>query len=182
MKEFGYQGESKVNGAVLKAYLAAFGPYQQRGEQTLCRKFGVEQIEGRPDAWYPLASFFWALGEFQKQFGREFMRKIGQAIFTNAVFPPDIDTLAKAMSMIDTAYYMNHQTAPDEIGHYHWEPLSATSGRMTCDNPYPCHFDFGILETIAKTFCARAKVTHVDDGVCRNRGGDHCTYLVEWEA
>jgi hypothetical protein len=181
MKEFEYQGGGKVNGAVLKAYLSAFGPYQKRGEQVLCKQFGVDEIIGAPDAWYPLPEFFKALAEFQKQFGQEFMRKVGQGIFANAVFPPGIDSLEKAMAMINEAYYMNHQIEPGAIGGYQWKQDGPGKGTMVCDNPYPCHFDFGILEVIAKTFNPKAKVTHVEGGACRHKDGDSCTYLVEWE-
>ncbi len=181
MKEFDYHGEARVTGAVLKAYLSAFGPYQKRGENVLCKYFGVDELVGDASVMYPLTEFFKALKEFQEQFGREFMRKIGQGIFANAAFPPDIDGVEKAMSIINDAYYMNHDAKPGEIGGYHWTRESDHSGRMTCDNPYPCHFDFGIFEVIAKTFCPTARVTHDDQGPCRHKDGDKCVYLIEWE-
>jgi hypothetical protein len=180
MKEFEYQGETKVTGVVTKAFLAAFGPYVKRGEQVLCRRFGVDEIRGDTETWYPLIPFLQAMKEFQDQFGLDFMRKIGQFIFTNAVFPPGIDSVEKGMSSINQAYYMNHQTKPGEIGGYHWKPGQGNQGEMICDNPYPCSFDLGIIETIARHFAAGARVTHDDSKPCRHKGGDSCTYKVEW--
>lgn len=180
MKEFDYNGDTMVNGAVLKAYLSAFGPYHRRGEQVLCKYFGVKEIKGDPDSLYALAQFLKALDEFQKQFGQEFMKKVGEGIFANAVFPPGIDSVDKAMASINQAYYINHKTKPGEIGGYHWQKLSENKGVMMCDNPYPCKFDQGILEVIARTFSPNAKVRHDDEKGCRNKNGLACSYVIEW--
>lgn len=181
MKEFDYHGDTQVNGPVMKAFLAAFGPYVKRGEQVLSKQFSVPEISGSPDAWYPLSGYMKAMEDFQRQFGQEFLRKIGQFIFTNAVFPPGIDSLEKGLSSVDTAYHMNHKfTGAPDIGHYLWKIEGSRQGLMICDNPYPCSFDLGIVETIAKQFKPKATVTHDDQKPCRHTGGDSCTYLVAW--
>jgi hypothetical protein len=180
MKEFEYQGDTKVAGGVVKAFLAAFGPYVKRGEQVLCKRFGVAELDYSETSFYPLPEFLEAMREFQKQFGQEFLRKIGQAIFANAAFPPGIDSVEKGMGMLDQAYYMNHQTQPGEIGGYHWKSQGANRGVMVCDNPYPCSFDHGIVETISGQFAPTAHVTHDPTQSCRHQGGESCTYVVEW--
>jgi hypothetical protein len=50
---------------------------------------------------------------------------------------------------------------------------------MSCDNPYPCAFDLGIIETIASRFEKTSRVEH-HAGTCRHRGDDVCHYRVEW--
>ena len=90
-----------------------------------------------------------------------------------------IDTAAKAMSVIDVAYYMNHnEAAKGRIGNYRWT-AEANGGLMYCDNPYPCPFDIGILDTIARRFAPGATVEHLP-GSCRLEGGTACTYRVRW--
>jgi hypothetical protein len=180
MKEFDYNGDTKVMGGVLGAFLEAFGPYRKRGEQVLYKSFGVEEIGFSEKDWYHLGKFLDSMAEFQKQFGLEFMRKMGQGVFANAVFPPGIDSLEKGMAMINEAYYMNHDTSPEEIGSYKWEQQSDNKGIMVCDNPYPCAFDHGIIEVISSTFAPEAKVTHDDSKPCRHKDGDSCTYIIEW--
>ena len=180
MKEFDYDGDSMVNGAVLKSFLAAFGPYVKRGEQVLIKKFGISELKGGETDFYPLTLFLNAMDEFQKQMGRDFMRKIGREIYSNAVFPPDIDTMAKGMAMVNQAYYMNHETTPGEIGGYNWTLSSDNSGVMVCDNPYPCSFDFGIMEGLAMQLAPEAKIVHDDEKECRHKGGNTCSYTVEW--
>jgi hypothetical protein len=179
MKEFEYQGTTTVAAGVLKAFLAAFGPYVKRGEQVLCKRFGVAELNYDEGSFYPLPQFLESMDEFQRQFGQEFLRKIGAAIFATAAFPPGIDSVEKGMGMLNQAYYMNHQTKPGEIGGYHWQTLGEKRGRMTCDNPYPCSFDLGIIETISKQFASTAKVIH-EPGDCRHNAGGSCSYLVEW--
>ena len=54
---------------------------------------------------------------------------------------------------------------------------------MVCDNPYPCAFDRGIIEAAAKRFAAQSflvNAVHDDSCDCRNRGGESCTYHVNW--
>lgn len=181
MKEFNYGGDTLVMAPVTKAFLAAFGPYQRRGEQVLCKYFEVTEVSGNPEVWYPLTSFLKAMAEFQRQFGQEFMRKIGQFIFSNAVFPPGIDSLEKGLGSVDQAYHMNHKfsSSPD-VGNYLWKIEGSKQGLMICDNPYPCSFDLGIVETIAKQFEPAAVVVHDDQKPCRHTGGESCTYIVTW--
>ena len=120
------------------------------------------------------------MAELQDQFGSAFMRKVGSFIFDKAVFPPGIETVTKGMELIHTAYHMNHSAdAKGRIGGYHWASTGERAGTMVCDNPYPCAFDVGIIETIARRFEPAAHVLHVPEG-CRHDGAEACQYKVEW--
>lgn len=181
MKEFECADpELKVSNGVVNAFLAAFGPYKSRGQKVLSRHFGVETLSSDPAAWYPLAKFFEGMRELQDQMGQDFLFKVGSFIFGNAAFPPGIDSVEKALASIDQAYKMNHdERAKQHIGSYRWVPDGDRQGRMVVDVPYPCSFDLGIVTSIAQRFQPGAKVRH-DDGHCRQKGGDSCTYLVGW--
>lgn len=183
MREFECRDQTiTVGRGVVDAFVAAFGPYKVRGERVVCRHLGVDGLgtDGAPDAHLPLHRFFGAMAELQGQFGGPFMRRVGSFIFDKVVFPPNIDSIEKAMTVIDTAYHMNHSTnAAGRIGRYHWRSVGRTRGSMTCDTPYPCAFDLGIIETIARRFELEALVVH-EPGPCRHRGDDTCSYDVEW--
>ena len=84
------------------------------------------------------------------------------------------------MRLLNDAYYSNHTNATGKIGGYHWTGTSDVEGTMLCDNPYPCAFDVGILETISKRFAATATVTHEEPEACRHSGGERCRYRVRW--
>ena len=181
MREFDCSDERiQVRRGVVDAFVAAFGPYKARGERVVCRHLGIESIGTDPEGWFSAPRFFSAMAELQDQFGSPFMRKVGSFIFDKAVFPPGIDALTKGMEVVDTAYYKNHSDeAKGRIGGYHWHPGTARAGKMICDNPYPCAFDLGIIETIARRFEPSAAVVHVA-GACRHEAGDACSYAVEW--
>jgi hypothetical protein len=181
MREFESPDASyEVNRPVVEAFLAAFGAYKSRGEKVACRHFGIESLGADASAYYRLQHHLDAMKELQEQFGNAFMRKVGAQIFDNAVFPPGIDSVEKGLAMVNVAYYMNHRNVPEGgIGGYHWTAETEHRGVMVCDNPYPCAFDLGILETIAKRFAPAAKVTH-EAGSCRHEGGLACRYVVEW--
>lgn len=181
MKEFACPDVGiTVSRGVIDSFVAAFGAYRARGEKVVARYVGTTAMNADPNAQFPLLRFLAAMSELQDQFGGPFMRKVGSYIFDNAVFPPGIDTITKGLELVNTAYYMNHsKEAEGRIGGYHWKATGPRSGRMTLDNPYPCAFDMGIIETIARRFEPTAKVEH-EPGSCRHEGGELCTYRVEW--
>jgi len=181
MKEFKCDVEhAKVNGSSVSLYLSAFGSYIKRGQQTLCRYFGVDELSDDLNTWYSLSKFLEAMEEFQKQFGQELIHKMGSVVFEKAVFPPELDSVEKAMQMANMAYYMNHQCEEGEIGGYSWEKTSDNSGIIVSDSPYPCAFDQGLLESMVKKFAPDGKVDHDDSKPCRHQGDDSCTFLISW--
>ena len=109
---------------------------------------------------------------------------IGTKIFDNAVWPPDLDNIQKALASIDVAYHMNHRNG--RIGNYKLVSFDGEkkTAKLVCDNPYPCDFDKGIITAIARTFkpttSTIANVVHDDTEPCRKKGADSCTYSVTW--
>jgi hypothetical protein len=180
MQEFDYKGDAKVLGQILKRILEGFGSYVDTFQEDLCKSLGVEKIGYTENDWYELSKFLNTLAEFQKRFGRDFIKNVGKGVFTNAPFPPGIDSVEKGMSMTNEAYYMNHQASPGEVGSYIWTQESDNKGVMFCDNPYPCAFDYGLLEGISQTFSPNAMVFHDNTKPCRQKGGDSCTFIVQW--
>jgi hypothetical protein len=77
---------------------------------------------------------------------------------------------------------MNHRGLGPVPAHTYAQ-LSARSGQMVCENPYPCEMDLGMLEGIAERFLPkdslRVQVTHVP-GECRRQQAERCTYLIHW--
>jgi hypothetical protein len=181
MREFQVNaGTAAVNGKVVETYMAAMGPYAGRGEQVLKRNLGVEKLVYDGTTFYPLDQFLKTLEEFQAQLGQPFLKAMGKFVLTKAEFPPDITSLEQALSMLNIAYYMNHQCAPGDIGSYRWQQVSDRGGVMTCDNPYPCAFDQGLLETLAARFAPGATVAHDPADGCRHQRGDACAFTISW--
>ena len=121
-----------------------------------------------------------ALKQIAYTVGPHTLYNIGTKIPENAIFPPGIDSLEKAFESIDIAYHMNHRGG--EIGDYKF--YKSTDGRFhyNCTNPYPCEFDRGIIEGLARKFTSEGHfltVRHDDSAPCRDRGDDSCTYDIQ---
>jgi hypothetical protein len=169
-----------VAGPVIETFLIALGAYRARGEKVVARTMRAAHLDTAPGRFYPLQNYLDVLAEFQKQFGEGFLQRMGSHIFEKAEFPPGIDSLESALAAIDVAYNMNHENAKGKIGGYCWKPNGERDGVMVCDNPYPCSFDVGILETVARRFQPGATVVHQRKERCRHVGGESCSYHVEW--
>jgi hypothetical protein len=71
------------------------------------------------------------------------------------------------------------------IGHYSYKKISDDVAEIICDNLYPCDFDRGIIEAMARKF----KPIHtivitelVETNGCRKRGGESCLYRIFWKS
>ena len=132
--------------------------------------------------WYSQQAWLNAFKVISEQMGSNLLYSIGYKIPENAKFPDSIDTIQKALGAIDIAYHMNHRNG--EIGHYTFEPAGGQSGRMICENPYPCDFDKGIITAMARKFKPEGsfsvKVEHAQEGPCRKNGDNACVYIVSW--
>jgi hypothetical protein len=162
----------EVNGRTILATVAGVGEFTL----DFFKAQGIAEID--PQGWYPQQAWLDVL----KQLNEEgiAMTLAGMSIPKNADFPPGIDGLPDALAAIDVAYQMNHRNG--DIGEYKFERLSANHIRLTCRNPYPSDFDYGIIYQMALEF----EAPHVDavverDGApSRLKGDDACVFNVRW--
>lgn len=182
MKEFDLQDEDVlVKGGVLTAFLEAFGAYRSRGERVLARHLDLEKgAEISQAKLYPCHQLLAGLRELQEQFGPAFMQRVGQFLYERVEFPSELETYESGLMSSGPVYLENHVNAEGKIGNYRYEKLGPRSGRMICDNPYPCAFDKGIYLGMAKNFGVEATVTHEEDEPCRRDGGERCILRIEW--
>jgi hypothetical protein len=166
----------EVNGQTVRAIVEGLKPFEMLALRILST-YGI--VDPRPDQWYPQQAWLDAFKHISAKIGAS-LYKIGQQIPENAEFPPDIDTVEKALASIDVAYYMNHRGG--EIGTYGCEKVDEQRIKMVCRNPYPCDFDRGIITAMAVRFAPNnnVKVIHDDSLPCRKKGDDSCTYWVTW--
>lgn len=150
----------------------------------------------KPGMWYPQQSWLNAFEVIAKKIGANTLFLIGMKIPENAKFPPQIDSIEKALPAIDVAYHMNHRIngellfnpangqMKEGIGHYGFKKTGEKEAVMECNNPYPCDFDRGIIEAMAKRFKPQGtilvSITHSDNMPCRKNGADSCTYKIKW--
>lgn len=132
------------------------------------------------EEWYPQQSWLNSFKEIAESIGTYALYCIGVTIPDNAQFPPAIDSLEKALASIDIAYHLNHRGG--EIGYYKFLKDVDGSLHFICNNPYPCEFDRGIIEGVARKYITAEQlvlVKHDDTAPCRDKDADSCTYHLE---
>ena len=172
-----YSSGVTVNGETVLSVVNGMGSFRDTALDILARH-GIKNPQSAQ--WYNQQAWLDAFQEINQKIGVNTLYKIGLSIPENAKFPPGINDVEKALGSIDVAYHMNHRGG--EIGHYGFARLAPTQATMTCRNPYPCDFDRGLIEAVARRFKpagAMPKVTH-NPGQCRKTGAESCTYLVSW--
>ena len=184
---------AEVNGETILSVVAGMGSLKEKAYDILAKN-GISQPQ--PGQWYSQQAWLDSFKTISLSYRPITLVCIGRKIPANAIFPPEINTIDKALQAIDVAYHMNHRIegiplfSPstsemrEGIGHYHFKMLASNRAAVICDNPYPCDFDKGIVDEMAFIYKpagnTKLSVTHEEPGPCRNHGGESCTYIVEW--
>lgn len=169
----------EVNGQTVLTIVNGMDIFKKRAYQILAEN-GIR--DPKPGKWYSQQAWLNAFKTIAQSIGPYTLYRIGSKIPENAQFPPEIDSIEKALASIDVAYHMNHRKG--EIGHYNYEKTGERTAQFVCNNPYPCTFDKGIIEAMGRKFkpkdSTNVLVKHDDTAPCRNKGADSCTYMVRW--
>ncbi|HTJ50370.1 MAG TPA: hypothetical protein VL443_13010 [Cyclobacteriaceae bacterium] len=176
-----FQEGVEVNGQTVLAIVNAL----EAGKVTrfkILSKHGI--VDPQPLDWYSQKLWLDAFREISETFGVHTLFAIGEAIPQNAIFPPEINDLKKALESIDIAYHLNHRGG--EIGHYTLTSFEENKklAIMVCNNPYPSEFDRGIITTMVKKFVPRGSLIY-DVQLDRTKetrldGAESCTYIITW--
>ncbi len=152
------------------------------------------QYQILPKEWYLLSDKITILQTVLERIGPSSLRKVGEKIPENAIFPTEINDIHKAISAINIAYHMNHRKAgkimfdaetgkiTDGIGYYGYEAVEGENKIISvCENPNISEYDEGILKAMAKRFEPMARVTLDPNKPTRRTGGDSCTFIITWK-
>lgn len=146
-----------------------------------------------PSEWVPMKAWVALAHGLVREAGPAAVYAAGLRMMEHALWPPHIHDIESAMLSLDVAYHMNHKKGGvvmfdpatgrmlEGIGHWTIHRVQGTRRiDATCDSPYPCDLDRGIVTGAAIRFSPRASVVHERDGTCRNKGDASCTYQVAW--
>jgi hypothetical protein len=155
MAEFvSFDPNVEVSGQSMLCVVAGMG----KSAKPLLEKYGLDKLEA--DKWYklqPILDFYKEISLAKSSLLN--LHSTGLKVPDFAVFPPDIDSIQKAMLSLDEAYHMNHRGG--EIGHYRPTTVSTHQIDIHAETPFPCDLDYGIIPTLffgwAVVFSRRAQ-------------------------
>ena len=171
----------EINGQTILAMVEGVSRFSNEYRETVreaLEEHGVVDPE-RGD-WYPQAAWLNAFGELADDLEPHILDRIGEQIPDAADWPSGISGVKEGLRSIDDAYHQNHRGG--KIGHYRFEDGQDRTGRVVCDNPYPCPFDRGIIRAVARQYSPVEGFVFVEEtgDECRRDGGEKCTYTVHW--
>jgi len=176
-----FDSHVEVIGQTVLSVITAL-PAGQDSRKEILARHGIQV----PDAstWYAQKDYLNAFKEIAENVGPHTLFSIGKSIPEDAIFPPQIDSLEKALQSIDIAYNMNHRGG--DIGYYKLTHFDAKNkiARFECKNPYPSEFDRGIITTMVRKFrpadSFRDSVVLDTTKPTRLKGADSCSYTITW--
>lgn len=193
MAEFvAFNASIEVNGQTILSVLDGMAGFETSAKSILAKN-GINNPV--PDEWYPQQAWLNAFKEISSSIGERTLINIGMKIPENAQWPPNVNSLETAFASVDIAYHMNHRingeplfnpdtgTMKEGIGHYGYEKTGDKEITMTCENPYPCAFDKGIIKSVANKFKPLGAKVNLKEAVttgCRSKGLNRCTYVISW--
>ncbi|HIJ89391.1 MAG: hypothetical protein OEV89_00850 [Desulfobulbaceae bacterium] len=167
----------EVRGEAVLAFVNGMRGFKKKALDIL-QENGIANPEN--GNWYSQQAWLNAFKKIAEDVGPYTLYCIGARIPEDAQFPSGIDSLEAALASINTAYYMNHRGG--KIGNYTFQKSLDGSFSFTCDNPYPCEFDRGIIEGIGRRFIPEGShltCKHDNSAPCRDKGAASCTYRLE---
>lgn len=139
---------------------------------------GISNLE--PDEWYPLEDYLRALDAIDDEVGSQTIESIGETIPEQAEWPPEVDGPVEGLESVGGAYDMNHRGG--DVGFYEVEAIDDSTARVSCENPYSCALDRGILRGTTEKFTGPIAIVNLEEvgDSCRENGGGHCVYELSW--
>ncbi len=168
----------EVRGVVVLSLVSVMGAFRSISLDAL-KKNGI--VDPQPDEWYSQQAWLDSFKVIAERVGPNTLYQVGRQVPQQYTYPLGIDSIEAAMSDLDDAYRKSHRGG--EVGHYRFQILGLDVGRMTCDNPYPCDFDRGIISALAERFeppGSLIDVRHEEDAPCKKLGALSCIYTISW--
>jgi hypothetical protein len=169
-----YSPQAEVNGTAVLSVISAVDPWLR----PVLDRCGFATVDSQ--AWYPQQRFLDALQTIESQ-GGDILVQIGMKLMDATILPQEIQKMEDALLHLDWIYRRYHRNDRES----RWQVTMDVSGCATCVSctAYPPDLEYGMLYALARRFRPRRtkfSVKHITRGVCRQHGGDCCTYQVRW--
>ena len=168
----------EVLGEVVLSFVNVMGAFKRIALDIL-RSNGID--DPQPGAWVSQQAWLDAFAAIADKVGPNTLYQIGRQIPQQYIFPAGVDSIESVLADLDDAYRKSHRGG--EVGHYEFRILGMRTGQMTCQSPYPCDFDRGIIGALAERFEPEGSlvdVRHEDDAPCKKDGAESCVFTITW--
>lgn len=163
---------------VVEDALARFADVHRETARAALAENGIE--DPSPDEWYPQQAWLDTFEAIAADLEPHILDRLGEQIPDVASWPADPSSVEEGLRSIDVAYRRNHRGG--DIGFYDCERIDERTAEMTCENPYPCPFDRGLIRAVARKYAPVESFVLVEErgDRCRRDGDDRCVYTVSW--
>lgn len=169
---------AQISGAGILSVLDGMGTFRDLSLKVL-ERFGI--VDPKAGEWYSQQAWLDAFKEIAGKTGPNTLKVIGRRIPEVTPMPSEFDTIEKALAAMDIGYHFHHRGG--EIGHYKLQKTGEKSITLVCDDPYPCNFITGVVESTARKRAPASAIVvikHDDTAPCKSKGADSCTYHISW--
>jgi hypothetical protein len=170
---------AEVRSGTARALLNALGILSQETQRIL-NAHGLPTLTQQE--WYPVQTLLQCLSDIRSQMGPYTLHSLGRHSAQHIAFLPTEVSFLAALLSLNELYQTRHR-GPGELGGYHCRAQGGRSAHVRCDNPYPCEFDQGMLESLFERFrppeSFRLRLAHAPEG-CRTQGARACLYHLQW--
>lgn len=182
----------EVSGRQILAFLTETDSFENVSLEILSRH-GLSNV--KPKSWYSQQKWLDAMKEFSAKIGNPVLFKIGLRIGIDLDIPSNVRNLEKALTFIDINHHKNHRFKgkimynpktkkfKEGVGYYKYKKIGKNEIRMTCNSPYPCEFDRGLITSVVLRNVpknSKAYAIHDDSKPCRKEGSSSCEYIISW--
>ncbi len=169
----------EVIGQSMMVTIKSFPSYMKDKALEILAENGLKDI--KPEKWYSQQSVLDSQKIIAEKFGSNTLFMIGKNVPENAIFPPGIDSIEKALNMLDMAYKMNHRGG--DFGFYKLSEHDKTNKKLIlhCRNPYPEELDKGLITALARKFEAAVVVELAPGKPSRKDGADDSWYEITYK-
>jgi hypothetical protein len=142
----------------------------------ILRKVGLKKIE--PLTWYPQSIFLRFFMQLQKAKGEDYLFEMGKLLIRQSDLPSNVSSFRSAVATLDLGYTIAHR---NQVGAMFGQK-STTDLRLDiiAASPYPCPFDWGILQELVNIYASGCKLAHDFSTGCRLDGDHACRYTIDF--
>lgn len=123
--------------------------FLQRFLTRLFERLAYQPGEAWPQ-WKLVAAFYLV----EQEVGHETSRRVGHQVFSTMPWTTRVSDLRSALHSMEPTFRTAHDQPRAAIGG--WPIIDSTRGRViiSSSNPYPCHFEEGVLLGICEAFAS----------------------------